>query len=165
MFRKPVRSNDAPRYCPDCKTEVSRVGASSLCDECGSTLVVEGYCPVCESYLLLPCEAVCPKHDVVLEPGPADRAEPDLIGESASWSTVQVFPDTLMASLARTRLEAEGIRTFIDGERLPYPGLYHVAGGGIKLQVPETQAAAARIILAQDWSLPGDERDDFEDLL
>jgi flagellar biosynthesis/type III secretory pathway M-ring protein FliF/YscJ len=35
----------------------------------------------------------------------------------------------------------------------------------VKLQVPADQVAEARIILSQNWSLPSDEKADFEDLL
>ncbi len=165
MFQRRTSAKQAPRYCPDCKAQVDGGGASSLCAECGSTLVVEGYCPVCERYLPLPADAICPKHDTVLETAPVDPAEPREAGELASWLTVQVFSDSMKAALARSRLEAEGIPTFLDGERMARPGMYRVAVNGVKLQVPAHHAADARIILAQDWSLPGDENDDFEDLL
>ena len=79
--------------------------------------------------------------------------------------TVRVFPDSLAAAIPRSRLEAEGIRTFLEGERMGSPAMYRVATGGVKLQVPAHQTAEARIILSQSWSLPGDEKADFEDLL
>ena len=43
-------------------------------------------------------------------------------------------------------------------------GMY-LATRGVRLQVPANKAADARIILSQDWSLPDDEKADFEDLL
>ena len=79
--------------------------------------------------------------------------------------TVKVFPDSLAAAIPRSRLEAEGIPTFLEGERMGSPAMYTVATGGVKLQVPAHQTAEARIILSQGWSLPGDEKADFEDLL
>ncbi len=91
--------------------------------------------------------------------------EPVTAGQHISWVTVKVFPDSLAAAVPRTRLEAEGIPTFLEGERMGSPAMYRVATGGVKLQVPADQAADARILLSQSWSLPGDEKDDFEDLL
>jgi hypothetical protein len=44
-------------------------------------------------------------------------------------------------------------------------GMYPAATAGVKLQVPAEHAAQARIVLSQNWSLPSDEKDDFEDLL
>ncbi len=40
-------------------------------------------------------------------------------------------------------------------------GMYRQATGGVKLQVPADQAAEARIILSQSWSLPSDEEGRF----
>jgi hypothetical protein len=74
-----------------------------------------------------------------------------------TWVTARRFPDTMAASGARIRLEAEGIPTFLEGERMGAPSMYRVATGGVKLQVPAELAADARIILAQDWSWPDDE--------
>jgi hypothetical protein len=78
---------------------------------------------------------------------------------------VKIFPDSLSAAIPRSRLEAEGIRTFLEGERMGSPAMYRVATGGVKLQVPADQVAEARIVLAQCWSLPSDETAEFEDLL
>ena len=82
-----------------------------------------------------------------------------------SWVTLTVFPNALDAAMPRTRLEAEGIPTFLDGERMGTLGMYAVATRGVKLQVPANRVADARIILSQSWSLPADEIADFEDLL
>jgi hypothetical protein len=107
----------------------------------------------------------CPKHDTPLENG--DPTEFELI-ESAqvvAWETVKVFPDSLSATFPRSRLEAEGIRTFLEGERMGGPSMYKIATGGVKLQVPADRVAEARIILAQSWALPDDESAEFDDLL
>ncbi len=108
---------------------------------------------------------MCPKHDIPLEAGPPTPSEPIAADQAISWVTVKVFPDSLSAAIPRSRLEAEGIRTFLAGERMGSPAMYRVATGGVKLQVPADQAAEARIILSQNWSLPSDENADFEDLL
>ncbi len=44
-------------------------------------------------------------------------------------------------------------------------GMYLVATRGVRLQVPADRVGDARIILSQNWSLPTDEKADFEDLL
>jgi hypothetical protein len=41
--------------------------------------------------------------------------------------------------------------------------IYHVATGGVKLQVPVDQLADARILLAQSWTPPADPDDDLDD--
>ena len=107
---------------------------------------------------------MCPKHDVVLETFTPSLPEPLACGP-ASWVTLTVFPNALDAAMPRTRLEAEGIPTFLDGERMGTLGMYAVATRGVKLQVPANRVADARIILSQSWSLPADEIADFEDLL
>jgi hypothetical protein len=128
-------------------------------------MIPQGYCTVCERYLPLAVGALCPKHDLELEAGEPDASNLFTPGQPVSWVTVGVLPDTLAAAAPRIRLEAEGIPTFLEGERMGSAGMYRQATGGVKLQVPADQAADARIILSQSWSLPGDEKADFEDLL
>jgi len=108
---------------------------------------------------------LCPKHDVVLEASSPSSSEPITSGPSTSWVTVTVFPNSLAAAVPRTRLEAEGIPTFVEGERMGGLGMYNVATRGVKLQVPANRVADARIILSQSWSLPSDEKADFDELL
>jgi hypothetical protein len=120
-----------------------------------------GYCHVCERFWTLPSGGSCPKHETALEP-----AESLLPTESAiartRWVTVGRFTDALRAEPPRIRLEAEGIPTFIEGERMGSHSMYHVATGGVKLQVPDTLVADARVLLAQSWSPPQPD-DDLED--
>ena len=78
---------------------------------------------------------------------------------------MKVFPDSLAAAVPRSRLEAEGIPTFLDGERAGGSGAYSAPTEGVRLQVPAKHVADARIILSQNWSLPSDEKADFDDLL
>jgi hypothetical protein len=99
----------------------------------------------------------CPKHDLELEAGPPEpTATPK---HSGPWVTVGKFADALRAEAPRIRLEAEGIPTFLEGERMGSPSMYHVATGGVKLQVPEPLAGDARILLAQSWLVPGADDD------
>ncbi len=86
-------------------------------------------------------------------------------GEYVPWVTVSVFPNSVTAAILQGRLEAEGIPTILDGERMGTAGMYLAATRGVRLQVPEDRVADARIILSQNWSLPDDEKADFEDLL
>jgi hypothetical protein len=165
MISKKTPLTPVPQFCPACKNAARVNHVSSLCAECGESLVPQGYCPVCERFIRLPVDDLCPKHDVVLEVGPPPAIEPIAADQNVTWVTVKVFSDSLSAAIPRSRLEAEGIPTFVEGERMGSPAMYRVATGGVKLQVPAEQAADARIILSQSWALPGDEKDDFEDLL
>jgi hypothetical protein len=128
-------------------------------------LVPQGYCPVCEDRWLLRIGTLCPKHDVVLESVPPRPSAPIVPGQRISWVTVAEFSNSLAAAVPRSRLEAEGIRTFLEGERMGSPGMYQVAVRGVKLQVPFERVADARIILSQSWSLPSDESAEFDELL
>jgi hypothetical protein len=101
----------------------------------------------------------------VLEASPPTSREPAAGCNRGLWVTVTVFPTSLAAAVPRSRLEAEGIPTFLDGERMGSPGMYYGATRGVKLQVPANRLADARIILSQCWALPSDEKADFEDLL
>ena len=69
------------------------------------------------------------------------------------------FADTAQAQLTRIRLEAEGISTFLEGERMGSRSMYMVATGGLKLQVPRPLAAEARVLLSQSWTPPAGEDD------
>jgi hypothetical protein len=68
------------------------------------------------------------------------------------WVTISHLTDSLAVEPARIRLEAEGIPTRVDGERMGSRSMYQVATGGVRLQVPDSLAADARIILSQTWS-------------
>jgi hypothetical protein len=165
MFAKKTTSKSLPRFCPNCKVAAPDDHETPLCPECGETLIPKGYCPVCEHFWRLPVDVACPKHDIPLEDGPPAPSELYATDQMVSWVTVKEFQDSLSAAIPRSRLEAEGIRTFLAGERMGAPAMYGVATRGVKLQVPADQVAEARIILSQNWSLPSDEKADFEDLL
>jgi hypothetical protein len=153
-----------PRYCPACRLQNGETQEGPLCAACGATLIVQGYCPVCESRWRLPVGASCPKHDVELVAEQPVKLTRLASGPPISWVTVAKFPHTLAVAPACIRLEAEGIPTFVEGERMGSPAMYRVATGGVKLQVPAELAADARVILAQNWSLPSDESE-LDDLL
>jgi hypothetical protein len=76
----------------------------------------------------------------------------DAGGVPFAWVTVADCADTVAVEPARIRLEAEGIPTFVDGERMGSRSMYQVATGGIRLKVPGHLAGEARIILSQTWS-------------
>jgi hypothetical protein len=150
----------ARRFCPRCGREAG--AHASLCDHCGETLRAQGYCRVCERYWRRPVGADCPKHEIPLDDAPPPAPHDDPAAAGARWVTVQVFPDSLAAEAPRQRLEAEGIPTFVDGSRMGSRSMYHVAAGGVKLQVPEPLLADARILLAQTWA-PLKFDDDLDD--
>ena len=158
-----IQANPAPpRYCPRCRSEGKSDG--SLCVDCGETLRDQAYCPICEGFWKLDPGADCPKHEVELldeaPPPPEVFASP---GERASLVTVATFSHPNQANAPRIRLEAEGIPTFLDGERIAGNTLYQVATGGVRLQVPSSLASAARILISQSWSAPVEADDDLDD--
>jgi hypothetical protein len=163
--KTPSSQEIGPRFCPDCGYEPGRAEERPLCARCGTALALQGYCPICESRWRLAVGEMCPKHEVELiadEPVGGIAAAP---GTPIRWVTVTRFPHTLAAAGARIRLEAEGIPTFLEGERMGSPSMYRVATGGVKLQVPAEMAADARIILSQNWSWPLEEGDeDLEEI-
>jgi hypothetical protein len=166
MFpKKRPSANPGPRICMNCMRVIHDDFGGTLCPDCGATTYPQGYCPVCEDFVRLPVAKLCPKHDVELEDGIPSSIHSMAPGEPIDWVTVGVLPDSLAAAAPRIRLEAEGIHTFLEGERMGSAGMYRQATGGVKLQVPAHQAGEARIILSQIWSLPSDEEADFEDLL
>jgi hypothetical protein len=166
MFKKAKRSPGAiPRFCPGCKLDEFGDLEGSTCPECGDTLRAKGFCPVCERHLLQVAGTLCPKHDIELEPHQTNEFQSIREGPPVPWVTVSVFPNSATAGILQGRLEAEGIPTMLDGERMGTAGMYFAATRGVMLQVPADRVGDARIILSQNWSLPDDEKADFEDLL
>jgi hypothetical protein len=168
--KTPIPPTLESRFCAACGQVAEDAPEGTLCLYCGNSLQLRGYCPICERRLNLAVGAMCPKHEVVLEPdepGPKTRS---VAVKAFSWVTVRRFPHSLAAEAARIRLEAEGIPTFVEGERMGSPAMYQVATNGVKLQVPAELVDEARVILAQSWSLPSgdadveDDLDDFDDL-
>jgi hypothetical protein len=133
-----------------------------LCEQCGETLRRQGYCPICEHFWRLDAGEPCPKHEVEL----LDQAPPGIDlppGERTSLVTVATFSHPNQAHAPRIRLEAEGIPTFLDGERVAGSTHYQVATGGVRLLVPASLASAARILINQTWSPTVDLDEDLED--
>jgi hypothetical protein len=151
---------DAPRFCPNCGREDS--GGKTSCPECGTSLIHQGYCAICEDTWPLPAGVPCPKHEVELEPGPPKPPPTLTDGEAPAWVTVGTYPDPIQAEAIRIRLEAEGIPTFLEGSRMGSRSMYQVATGGVKLQVPENLLADARVLLSQSWTPPTAD-DDLDD--
>jgi hypothetical protein len=151
-------------FCPACRLDEFHDLIQPTCPECGDSLRNKGYCPVCERHWSLPPGELCPKHDLELELT-AVTPEPPQEREYVPWVTAAVFPSSAAAAIVQSRLEAEGIPTLLDGERMGTAGMYLAATRGVRVQVPADKAADARIILSQKWSLPDDEKADFEDLL
>ncbi len=159
-----ITSNSGPRFCPGCGQRADDPADQTLCRRCGDILQLQGYCDICESRWRLSVGAKCPKHDVVLVSDAPDIMTGTPTARPVSWVTLTRFPDSLAVAPARIRLEAEGIPTFVDGERMGSPSMYRVATGGVKLQVPADMLHEARIILSQSWSLESDEGESDDDL-
>ena len=96
---------------------------------------------MCEDYWRLPVGNRLP------EARPAarrDRAAQSAVragDKPLTWVTVGRFTESLAAEPPRIRLEAEGIPTFVEGQRMGSRSMYHVATGGVRLKVPEDLAA------------------------
>lgn len=149
MERTPL---SGPWFCPGCRKPTARSAAGGVCPHCGDRLVAKGYCPVCEAFLPIPAGDPCPKHQIPLESQAPPRLSGRIADQGSSWVEVGRFADTLACQPPRIRLEAEGIPTMIDGERMGDRSMYQVATGGVRLRVPESLAGEARIILSQTWS-------------
>ena len=145
-----VKQTEPPRYCPQCNRAAG--SAQTLCSHCGERLLDQSYCPTCEHFWQRPAGSDCPKHDLPLEDQPPSSRADSLPLSDVRWVTVGIFADALKSEAPRIRLEAEGIPTFVEGERMGSHSMYHVAVGGVKLQVPEPLASEARILLSQTWS-------------
>ena len=133
----------APAFCSRCRKSFSRSFGFAICPTCGDRLIPEGYCPVCEDYWTLPVGVPCPKHDLPLDALGPPRLQFEVLGKPVRWVTVCHFTDSLAAQAPRIRLEAEGIPTFLDGERMGSRSMYHVATGGVRLMVPDSLAPDA----------------------
>jgi hypothetical protein len=166
MFSEPKEQSVPPPhwFCPGCGLDEFRDLSRPTCPACGDSLRTKGYCAVCEQHWSLNPGELCPKHDIELERAP-EPVQPPEQPEYVSWVTAAVLPTSAAAGILRGRLEAEGIPTLLEGERMGAAGMHLAAIRGVRLQVPTDKAADARIILSQDWSLPDDEQADFEDLL
>lgn len=153
---------NGPGFCIRCRRE--RDLGDRLCPECGEKVVAQGFCEVCDRYLLRSVGDQCPKHDLTLVAAPAVD-EKLIVGrdEAIDWVTIQSYGHPIAAEGPRIRLQSEGIPTFLEGERMGNNSLYQGATGGVKLQVPRTLEQDARILLAQSWSPPELEEDDLDD--
>jgi hypothetical protein len=153
-FTKP-----GPLFCSGCAKPFRERAELTSCPVCGDRLVARGYCPVCEDYLLQEVGSSCPKHDLPIEAQAPPRPRFEDADQAVTWTTVARYADSLAADAPRIRLEAEGIPTFVEGQRMGSRTMYHVATGGVKLKVPDSLASDARIILSQTWSATAAELD------
>lgn len=158
-FTDEIELEERSRFCPRCRRTAT--STSNLCNYCGETLVPEGFCGVCERFWPHGVGSPCPKHEIPLEEAPLSVSS----GTRIHWATIAAFPSTSAAEAARIRLEAEGIPTFLEGERMANQGIYQIATGGVRLQVPVELSDEARIILSQTWIPDQDEtlEDAWED--
>jgi hypothetical protein len=160
-----VAHDRQPVFCPRCRQ--GRPRGAALCEVCGEKLCEQGYCGICEQFWPLPPGADCPKHEVALDDQPPMLEAWAGPGEMPRLVTVATFAHAGQAQAARIRLEAEGIPTVLQGERMGHASMYPVATGGIRLQVPQRFTGDARIVLAQTWAsaVEDEELDDAWDEL
>jgi len=86
----------------------------------------------------------CPKHEIPLEDWADD---PESTIQPGDWVTVLRVHHPSAALAPRLRLEAEGIPSFLEGERMgPETAL---AAGGLRLLVPDSHAEQALEILRE----------------
>src|SRR5437016_5989355 len=107
-----------PRFCSGCGKLPPENCGSTACPYCGARLISQGFCPVCERFLRQPVGTACPKHDLPLEARAPIRPRFGDAGMPPRWATVAQFSDSMAAEAPRIRLEAEGIPTFVEGERM-----------------------------------------------
>ena len=160
MNRPELQAPPRPQFCPRCDREGP--ADAVLCPHCGDRLASKGYCPTCQESWRLPAGAPCPKHDLPLEAGPPAIDAPGAAEGVPDWVTVGAYARPGEAEARRLRLEAEGIPTFLDGQRMGVNSMYAGATGGVKLQVPRALTAEARVLLAQTWGPPPDDDPDDE---
>ena len=73
----------------------------------------------------------------------------ELDEETVDLVTVARFSNPLKANVLRACLEAHGIFAFVWGEHLGTTHvLYSIAGGGVRVQIPESQLAQAKEVMA-----------------
>jgi len=126
-------------------------------------LLPQGYCLVCEEHWTLSPGETCPKHDVPLELQ-SETSKERATEERNTWVVAATFADDTEAEAKRLRLEAEGIPTHLENERMGSRSMLLVATGGITIKVPEDSLADARVILSQAWTIPtGPEQVDADD--
>ncbi len=142
-----------PRFCARCRRSYADYPRLTSCSACGEGLLPQGYCPVCETRWTLSPGESCPKHDVPLELQPETIEEQATEGRS-TWVVAATFADDTEAEAKRLRLEAEGIPTRLENERMGSRSMLLVATGGITIKVPEASLADARVILSQAWTIP-----------
>ena len=129
-----LSTGPGPSFCSGCGKLPPQGPGVQACPSCGDRLILQGFCPVCECYLRLPVGSACPKHDLPLEARAPVRPQLDDAGKPLKWVTVGQFSDSMAAEPPRIRLEAEGIPTFVEGERMGSRSMYHVATGGSEAQ-------------------------------
>lgn len=140
---------DPPLFCPRCERPSGRPGRCPLVRKCGERLQPQGFCPTCERHRRLPIGVDCPKHELPLGPTPTAVDTPQPPDTAPDWVTVGRYNHPIAAEAPRIHLEAEGIRTLLDGARMGGYGPHDSSRGGVRLQVPPRALTAdARVLLA-----------------
>jgi hypothetical protein len=152
-----------PPFCPRCRRVSRDDRGQGLCNQCGESLQPQGYCEVCEKYWPRAAGFECPKHEIALVESAPEPFMPAVPPEGMRLVTVGVYHLSYEAETRRSRLEAEGVPTFLEGARMGSMRPYGGVTGGVRLQVPLAFQDEARILLAQSWAPPRHPDDDLED--
>jgi hypothetical protein len=152
-----------PLFCPRCRRAARDERGKGLCSLCGDSLQPQGYCEVCERFWPQAAGFECPKHEIPLVDSAPVPLMTEVPPEGLRLVTVGVYHMAYEAETRRSRLEAEGVPTFLEGPRMGAMKPYGVATGGVKLQVPLAYQDEARILLAQSWAPPRYQDDDLDD--
>ena len=75
-------------------------------------------------------------------------ASGEISDETVDLVTVAVFSNPLKANVLRACLEAHGIFAFIWGEHTETRLFFPIGTGGVRVQVPDTQLAQAKEVMA-----------------
>lgn len=159
MLDEAASEGGLPLYCPRCRRVAVRGGRA--CPGCGGTLVVRGYCTVCESRWSLPVGAACPKHELELVAEEPQSLVPDFEEAAGRWAIVGSYSNSLEAETARLRLEAEGIPARLEGQRMAETYSLQLATGGVRLVVPANLEQDARVVLSQVWTTSEPDEDEL----
>ena len=135
----------APGFCPRCRKSLSREFRAChlphLRRSADSGRILSGLRGLLGRFLsAYPAPSTICRSTLWGRPGSSSRSW----GSPPAGSRFAILPIRWPPKLRGIRLEAEGIPTFVDGERMGSRSMYHVATGGVRLMVPDSLAPEPR---------------------